>query len=849
MIEIFKSKFSIFQIWHKFVIILYIFVNLDCKWPGLNSGLLEILTLSNLASANNSELKISAEVLGLTGKGLAIRLELSDGNQEFLEISQNGIFQFQANFRRGDSYRITVQSQPITPIQECIVTGGEGTFQNSDIQNTIIRCEKSNVKIPEFSPSPGSYANPQSVTLTSQTSVASIYYTLDGSDPICEVSTIYSNSIFIDYGQTVEIRAIACFEDEFSFINFGVYAIDLGTLTSPVFSITPGAYISAQLIGIEYTGSEMGVDIYYKDDGTNPDCSGFNGTLYTTPFNLSNSATVVAISCKSGFTDSATAVANYEIGETVASPMVDYPSGTYFNDLELDFSTITSNASIYYSVNGLDPDCSGGFSEFTGTPVLINTTNTVVKAIACRSGYLDSPQMTPVTYTFNVSPLQMNPTSGIYQTVQNLTITTNTNTAVIRYSDDGVTVPDCLGSGNLYTASIPLNLNTTTTIRAIGCKSGYNDANVAPTNYTITGKVPSPSIAETGVDEILIGPIGPDPQLLLQVICYTLDNSNPSCSTLTSGTCGATSTQSLGAFSLTFTTTVKAVSCSNNWTQSDISSLPIVRPLSVGTPSFSVSQGTYNDSFAVSITSVDADTVRYTLNGTPPACPSTGILYQPGITPDIPITESPTQIQAIGCRPTYNDSQISLINYILKSANVVITPASSGVYSNTPVEVTMTSSTPSSNIYFADDGSSPTCGGPNIYTSPINLASNTIKNYNAIACRTDFETSDNTLVDLNVTGTLPSPNINFSGILLIKTVTISTTGTPPSQTICYRNGATNPSCSQSANGAPSSTGGFCASGSIAYGGTFTAATGTVVRAITCKENWNQSPAANATAGL
>jgi hypothetical protein len=61
---------------------------------------------------------------------------------------------------------------------------------------------------PTFSPTAGTYADPQTVTLSSATSDAAIYYTTDGSQP-SGASTQYSGSIQVGESETIQAIAIS----------------------------------------------------------------------------------------------------------------------------------------------------------------------------------------------------------------------------------------------------------------------------------------------------------------------------------------------------------------------------------------------------------------------------------------------------------------------------------------------------------------------------------------------------------------------------------------------------------------------------------------------------------------
>ena len=80
-----------------------------------------------------------------------------------------------------------------------------------------------NVAMPTFDPAPGSYDDPINVTLASETPDASIYYTLDGSEPT-DTSTMYSGPINVSESTTIKAIAYADGLDP-SFVATGSYTI------------------------------------------------------------------------------------------------------------------------------------------------------------------------------------------------------------------------------------------------------------------------------------------------------------------------------------------------------------------------------------------------------------------------------------------------------------------------------------------------------------------------------------------------------------------------------------------------------------------------------------------------
>jgi len=81
---------------------------------------------------------ISGIVTGLNSptNGMSIANKTSD----LLFINTNGQFTFANSMQTGDTYDITIATQPTGPNQTCTVTNGTGTVQSSNITNIAIAC-------------------------------------------------------------------------------------------------------------------------------------------------------------------------------------------------------------------------------------------------------------------------------------------------------------------------------------------------------------------------------------------------------------------------------------------------------------------------------------------------------------------------------------------------------------------------------------------------------------------------------------------------------------------------------------------------------------------------------------
>lgn len=127
------------------------------------------------------------------------------------------------------------------------------------------------VATPTFSVEAGTQYNPFSVEIAAEEG-ATVYYTLDGTDPTTE-SAVYSEAIaFNEFGASTTIKAIAAVDGELSNIASATYSLEVA---APVFSVKGGVY--QKLTGetaLQFTCETEGATIYYNNRGGDPKTEG-----------------------------------------------------------------------------------------------------------------------------------------------------------------------------------------------------------------------------------------------------------------------------------------------------------------------------------------------------------------------------------------------------------------------------------------------------------------------------------------------------------------------------------------------------------------------------------------------
>jgi len=200
-------------------------------------------------------------------------------------------------------------------------TGGTGgATVTTDILNwTYTPVSQMVTADPTFSPAPGTYTAAVQVGLSSLTPNATIYYTVDGSQP-SHTSATYSGPIQVN-GNSLTVRAFASATGlQDSPIVTGTYVIQQPSVAQPVLAPAAGTYSSAQTISL--SSPATGAIIYYTTDGSTPTVA---SKKYTAPFIIIGSQTVQAIAFVSGVGQSSVTTGTYAIQD--GGSAINYPSG------------------------------------------------------------------------------------------------------------------------------------------------------------------------------------------------------------------------------------------------------------------------------------------------------------------------------------------------------------------------------------------------------------------------------------------------------------------------------------------------------------------------------------------
>lgn len=207
------------------------------------------------------------------------------------------------------------------------------------------------LKVPPvaFSPVGGIYGTTQSLSLSTTTPSATIYYTQDGSQPTLS-SPVYTGPVTVDHTQTLRTFAAKAGWTASDVLVATYWLVATSTLTAPV--ITPGAgmYDSERTVIIT---ADAGTTIRYTTDGAEPTES---SPAYAHALDIVDTTTIKAKAFKAGYTASATTAATLTItsaGVTAAPSMS--PVGGQFTTQQVVTVTGPPGATLRYTTSGVDP--------------------------------------------------------------------------------------------------------------------------------------------------------------------------------------------------------------------------------------------------------------------------------------------------------------------------------------------------------------------------------------------------------------------------------------------------------------------------------------------------------------
>ena len=316
------------------------------------------------------------------------------------------------------------------------------------------------------------------VTLTTATEGATIYYTVDGTEPTAE-STVYSAPIAINANTTIKAFAVADGLEDSDVETF-VYTIIQPKTIAEVRSMNVGDY--ALTTGI--VTAVLGKNIYIQDEtagivlygslnvqpGDEVEAAGIVEDYNTLLELIVNAEDVTVIGKKE--VPAATVLSAADLQEKYEGMLVkvnkvnaeSYSGGNYtMVDQNGDSFQVRPSVAEWLETDTAYDSITGVLGAFKGTYQLIPRTEADI--------VLDPSYVRPVEAT---------PGAGFINAGDSVTLTSDTVGATIHYTTDG---SEPTASSAVY--SEPIAINADTTIKALAVKEGLTSSKVYTYNYII----------------------------------------------------------------------------------------------------------------------------------------------------------------------------------------------------------------------------------------------------------------------------------------------------------------------------------------------------------------------------
>ena len=375
-------------------------------------------------------------------------------------------------------YSTAIAISQTTTVKAMAVKTGMTNSQVATAEYTI-NLPVPTVATPTFNPAAGTYTEAQNVTIACATEGATIYYTLDGTGPTVN-STVYSAPIAIS--QTTTVKAMA--------VKTGMTDSEIASASYTINTPTPGQETTYTLIT---SVSDLTVGEKYLIvalNGEEYDAMGKQNTGNRSGVSVTNSSNSITITPAA--TDSDSAPFEFTLGqEGEYWTLYDAVTGGYLYAASSSQNQLKTQAtndengewSIEFNTDGTAEVVAHGsntrnnmrFNPNNGNPIFSSYAST--SSVATRVSFYKAGG-TPSVPT--VATPTFTPIAGTYTEAQSVTIACATEGASIYYTLDGSTPT---ASSTLYTA--PIAVATTTTIKAIATKEGYNNSAVATAEYEI----------------------------------------------------------------------------------------------------------------------------------------------------------------------------------------------------------------------------------------------------------------------------------------------------------------------------------------------------------------------------
>ncbi len=595
---------------------------------------------------------------------------------------------------------------------------------------------------PVFSTTTTDFSQPISLTIEGATDYATVYYTLDGTEPTAD-SYVYTDGDVISITETTTVKAIAIYSTTTKAQSEVVSATYTYYVVAPEFSEEGGSMYNPFTLTLK--AESTSTILYTTEEVTTGGSEGT--TFYLNPGIWStedmdfylfcsnsswNNVTFEKMSLVEGEDNLYTATTDrtdlsYVTFYTVATggDPSSYSSGALNADF-YDLSAITGNEFTVTEYNSSLWCYDGTWSTYEvavpaedyttyteyedATGIVINGEMTV-KAVA-EDANGNYSELVEATYIYTVADPVLTVESTVFNESFTVEMSSLTTSATIYYTKDG---SEPTSASAPYTEAI--TIENTTTVKAIAIDTYDNTSEIVSATYTYLAAPAFTVEAGNFTDPITLTLSAIDGA----TIYYTTIGTDPA----TEGV------EYTSPITITKTTTVRAIAVYgeltsaeqlNVYTLVDENNEPVAWVTDV--PEFSREETAFVGEFDLTMTAEYAATIYYTLDGTDPnpsnydADAETTIITYAG--EEINISET-TTVRAVAFAYNGIDSEEVSVEYIrLDMPTFSVTATAFDI----EFELTIESDLEDAVIYYTLDGSTP-ISGRNEFTEDIIISSNT----------------------------------------------------------------------------------------------------------------------------
>jgi hypothetical protein len=251
---------------------------------------------------------------------------------------------------------------------------------------------------PAFSLPGGTYAGPQTLSISCATNGCEVWYTVDGSEPSTGSPKYSGGHLAIAESLVLKAfgKAPGYNNSPVTAATYTIQGSPKSHVATPSFNPPPGTYTSAQSITISIA-APAGAKIHFTTDGTEPSNS---SPVYASPVSMGvGTTTLKAYATAAGYLDSALQTGVYSIAgvNVTATPTFTPSGGAVAHGSTVTIASATPGAVIYYTVDGTTIPAVPAIGMKYTDPIAVTSPFTL-KAVAKAEG-LDASSIATADFT------------------------------------------------------------------------------------------------------------------------------------------------------------------------------------------------------------------------------------------------------------------------------------------------------------------------------------------------------------------------------------------------------------------------------------------------------------------